>query len=113
MSSIRALTGSCPARFPDGPTIVPYRIPPTQADIEIANAVSNYTNPPTEEVASALTLGADEHVLLAIAAGWWLYSRGAPRASAGTATTFWRRHSLSVCSPTCSNRSSISVGRTG
>jgi hypothetical protein len=55
-------------------------MPPTQADIEIANAVSNYTNPPTEEVASVLTLGADEHVLLAIAAGWWLYCRqGSPR----------------------------------
>jgi membrane-associated phospholipid phosphatase len=56
---------------------VPYRIPPTQADIEIANAVSNYTNPRTEHAATVLTWGADEHVLLAIAAGWWLYCRRA------------------------------------
>ncbi|MCP4615361.1 MAG: phosphatase PAP2 family protein [Bradyrhizobium sp.] len=59
---------------------MPYRIPPTRADIEIANTVSDYTNPPTEEAASILTLAADEHVLLAVAAGWWLYCRqGSPR----------------------------------
>ena len=57
---------------------MPYRIPPTQADIEIANAVSDYTNARTEQAATILTWGADEHVLLAIAAGWWLYCRRAP-----------------------------------
>ena len=54
---------------------MPYRIPPTRQDIEIAHAVSNYTNPRTEQAASIMTWGADEHVLLAIAAGWWLYCR--------------------------------------
>lgn len=54
---------------------MPYRIPPTRADIEIADAVSDYTTPRTEEAASVLTWGGDEHVLLALAAGWWLYSR--------------------------------------
>src|SRR5919201_343763 len=79
-NSIRAPTGNCPARFPDGPTIVPYRIPPTQVDIEIANAVADYTNPPAEEAASVLTLGADEHLLLAMATAWWVYCRrGSPR----------------------------------
>jgi hypothetical protein len=56
---------------------VPYRIPPTQADIEIANAVSDYTNPRTEQAATILTWAADEHVLLTIAAAWWLYCRNA------------------------------------
>ena len=52
-----------------------FRIRPTQADIEIANAVSEYTTPKTEAVAETLTWGADEHVLCALAAGWWLYCR--------------------------------------
>ena len=53
----------------------PYRIPPTRTDIEIANAVSEYTNSRAERAAELLTWGADEHVLLAVAAGWWLYCR--------------------------------------
>jgi membrane-associated phospholipid phosphatase len=57
---------------------VPYRIPPTTSDIQIANIVAEYTSPRTERVAEWLTWGADEHVLLAIAAGWWLYCRGRP-----------------------------------
>src|SRR4051812_13658570 len=56
--------------------MAPYRIPPTRTDIEIANAVSAYTNSRTEEAAELITWGADEHVLLAIAACWWLYCRG-------------------------------------
>ena len=59
---------------------MPYRVPPTRADIEIANAVSNHTSPGAERAASALTWGADEHILVAVAAGWWLCSRrGSPR----------------------------------
>ena len=53
-----------------------YRVRPTQADIEIANAVAKYTSPQTERVAETLTWGADEHVLCALAADWWLYCRG-------------------------------------
>jgi undecaprenyl-diphosphatase len=52
-----------------------YRVQPTQADIEIAHAVSEYTTPRTESVAKALTWGADEHVLCALAAGLWFYCR--------------------------------------
>jgi hypothetical protein len=47
---------------------VPYRIPPTTSDIQIANIVAEYTSPRTERAAEWLTWGADEHVLLAIAA---------------------------------------------
>jgi undecaprenyl-diphosphatase len=51
---------------------------PTAADIAIANAIAAYTDPPAEAVAKTLTWGADEHVLLALTAAWWLYSRGQP-----------------------------------
>jgi hypothetical protein len=52
-----------------------YRVRPTRADIEIANAVSAHAGPETEEAAEILTWGADEHLLCALAAGWWLYCR--------------------------------------
>jgi membrane-associated phospholipid phosphatase len=52
-----------------------YRVRPTRADIEIANAVSAYTSPQAETVAETITWGADEHVLCALAVGWWLYAR--------------------------------------
>ena len=55
--------------------MLPYWIPPTRIDIEIANVVSEYTNSRAERAAELLTWGADEHVLLAVAAGWWLYCR--------------------------------------
>jgi hypothetical protein len=52
-----------------------YWVKPTSADIEIARAVAEHTSPPTEVVAATLTWGADEHILCALAAGWWLYCR--------------------------------------
>lgn len=52
-----------------------FTIRPTTADIRIANAIAARTDPPTEQTAEALTWGADEHVLVALAAGWWIYSR--------------------------------------
>jgi undecaprenyl-diphosphatase len=48
---------------------------PTTADIAIASAVAAHTNPPAEEVAEVVTWGADEHILSALAIGWWLYTR--------------------------------------
>jgi membrane-associated phospholipid phosphatase len=58
-----------------------YRIPPTRADIAIADTVSQYTNPRTERVAELVTWGADENLLLALAADWWVYCRNkSPRA---------------------------------
>jgi undecaprenyl-diphosphatase len=60
---------------------MPYRIPPTRADIAIANAVSEYAGPRSEQAAQLLTWGADEKVLLALATAWWLCCRGgSPRA---------------------------------
>ena len=58
--------------------MTPYRIPPTRGDVAIANAVAEYTSPRAEQAAELLTWAADEHVVLAIAAGWWLYCRGRP-----------------------------------
>jgi undecaprenyl-diphosphatase len=55
--------------------MAPYRVRPTQADVEIANFISEHANPVTEKVAAAAAWGADEHVLCALAAGWWLYCR--------------------------------------
>lgn len=59
--------------------MAPYRIRPTQTDVEIANAVARYTSPATERMAEVLTWGADEKVLCALAAGWWIYCRGGTR----------------------------------
>jgi undecaprenyl-diphosphatase len=55
--------------------MAPYRIPPTRADVAIANVIAEHTTPPAERAAGLLSLAADEHLLLAIAGGWWLYSR--------------------------------------
>ena len=52
---------------------------PTATDIAIANMIAAHTNPPTEKTAEVLTWGADEHLLLGLTAGWWLYTRGQPR----------------------------------
>jgi membrane-associated phospholipid phosphatase len=52
-----------------------YRVKPTRTDVEIADAISRRTGPKYEEAAEALTWGADEHVLCALAAGFWLYAR--------------------------------------
>ena len=49
---------------------------PSAADIAIANAIAAHTDPPIEEIAGIVTWGADEHILSALAAGWWLYTRG-------------------------------------
>jgi hypothetical protein len=55
--------------------MAPIRIPPTSLDVSIANAIAAHTGRPTEQVAQALTWGADEHILCALAGGWWLYCR--------------------------------------
>jgi undecaprenyl-diphosphatase len=51
-------------------------VPPTAADVAIARFIASRTTPPAEEVAGFLTWGADEHVLSALTATWWLYTRG-------------------------------------
>ena len=52
------------------------RVRPTQADVSIANAIARHTDRSAETAAEFLTWGADEHIICALAAGWWLYSRG-------------------------------------
>jgi undecaprenyl-diphosphatase len=53
---------------------------PTRTDVSIANAISAHTGRSTEHAAEFITWGADEHILCALAAGWWLYAhtRGKP-----------------------------------
>jgi undecaprenyl-diphosphatase len=53
----------------------PIRVPPTRLDVDLADIVSRYARPAPEKFAKALTWGADERVLCAVAAGWWLYCR--------------------------------------
>jgi hypothetical protein len=55
--------------------MAPIRVRPTRADVSIANAIADHTGPSTQRVAEFLTWGADEHIICALAAGWWLYSR--------------------------------------
>jgi membrane-associated phospholipid phosphatase len=54
----------------------PVTVQPTKADIALAHAVARDTGPAPEKVARALTLGADEKVLLVLATVGWLGSRG-------------------------------------
>ena len=51
---------------------------PTRTDVAIADAISAHTDRSTERAAEFITWGADEHVLCALAAGWWIYTRGKP-----------------------------------
>ena len=54
----------------------PVTVRPTGADIAIARVIARNTKPAPEAVARALTWGADEKVLLALAVAGWLASRG-------------------------------------
>ena len=58
---------------------------PTAADVAIANSIASHTNPPTEEAAEVLTWGADEHILCALTAAWWLCTRHQSRPRRRTA----------------------------
>jgi membrane-associated phospholipid phosphatase len=55
---------------------LPINVRPTGPDVAIARAVARDTEPAPEEIARALTWGADEKVLLVLAAVGWLASRG-------------------------------------
>ncbi|HLG82831.1 MAG TPA: phosphatase PAP2 family protein [Bradyrhizobium sp.] len=56
-----------------------YRVKPTQVDETVARAIARHAAPVPEKTAKILTWGADEHVLIALAAGFWLYARGKDR----------------------------------
>ena len=70
--------------FRRGPRL-PITIRPTKTDVTIARAIARYTGPAPEKVARALTWGADEKVLLVLAAAGWVASRwcGEPLRRAG------------------------------
>ena len=50
-------------------------VQPTKLDVSVANAVASHTRPYAEKAAGVITWGADEHILCALAAGWWLLAR--------------------------------------
>jgi membrane-associated phospholipid phosphatase len=56
--------------------MAPIKVRPTNVDLSLAKTVSANTGPRAEQVAEFVTWGADEHILSALAVGWWLYSRG-------------------------------------
>lgn len=58
----------------------PIRVRPSQFDSTVAAEVARRTDPPLEEAASFLTWGADEHLLIATAAAFWVMSRRGPAA---------------------------------
>lgn len=51
-------------------------VQPTRPDVAIARAIVRNTAPAPEQIARALTWGADEKVLLVLAAAGWVASRG-------------------------------------
>lgn len=53
-------------------------VKPTRIDTAIANEIADHTNPELEATAEALTWGADEHVMLTLAAAGWLFARCRP-----------------------------------
>lgn len=55
---------------------LPITIRPTKTDVRIARTVARKTSPAPEKIARALTWGADEKVILVLAAAGWLGSRG-------------------------------------
>jgi membrane-associated phospholipid phosphatase len=61
-------------RLGRGPSF-PVTVQPTRADVAVARFIARNTAPAPEEVARALTWGADEKVLLVLAAVGWLASR--------------------------------------
>src|SRR6267143_1695365 len=56
--------------------MTPIAVRPTRADLSVAEIISTHTGPRTERAAEFLAWGADEHILCALAAGWWLYCSG-------------------------------------
>jgi undecaprenyl-diphosphatase len=54
---------------------LPVTVRPTRVDVEIARSIARDAAPVPEEIARAVTWGADEKVLLVLAATGWLASR--------------------------------------
>jgi membrane-associated phospholipid phosphatase len=58
------------------PSALPIKVRPSAPDVAIASAIAGHADPAPEELARALTWGADEKVLLVLAAVGWFASRG-------------------------------------
>src|SRR5437868_6669579 len=54
----------------------PITVRPTKADVVIARMIARDTAPASQKISRALTWGADEKVLLVLAAAGWLGTRG-------------------------------------
>jgi hypothetical protein len=67
-------------------------LPPTRLDEIIAREVSSHTDRSIERAAGALTWGAEEHVLLGLAAIGWLLTRNAPKAERRLGDHFMPAH---------------------
>jgi len=52
-----------------------FTVRPTRLDQQTAGFVADHTTPAVEQAAGTLTWAADEHVLAALALGWWVYCR--------------------------------------
>ena len=72
MFKVARLSANFPGRGPS----FPITVRPTRADVAVAQSIAHNTAPAPEQVARALTWGADEKVLLILAAAGWLASRG-------------------------------------
>ena len=72
MFKVARLSANFPGRGPS----FPIAVRPTRADVAVAQSIAHNTAPAPEQVARALTWGADEKVLLVLAAAGWLASRG-------------------------------------
>ncbi len=54
----------------------PIRVRPALFDRDIAKAIADHTDPVDEGIAQGLTWAGDEHLLIGVAFGLWLISRG-------------------------------------
>jgi len=52
-----------------------FTVRPTRLDRQTAAFVADHTDRAIEQTAGTLTWGADEHVMSALALGWWIYCR--------------------------------------
>jgi undecaprenyl-diphosphatase len=63
-------------------------VQPTRFDEEVASEMASHTDPVVERGAAALTWGADEHVLVALAALGWMLTRNAGQPARRLGTHF-------------------------
>jgi undecaprenyl-diphosphatase len=72
----REVENACQGNVLRGLVMRPIKVDPFLADREIAASIVRHARPYSEKAAAAVTWGADEHVLIAAAASYWLLSRG-------------------------------------